>query len=259
MALVGTSGICPWVYKLPDGVTTLPVPSAATTSSGEKLWARRRSGSTVMTIARVLLPNGEKATVPWNLADQQRADAVKAQIGQLTQRPGLAFQNQVADGDVGRVKSDHEGRQHAGRHLPPRTVRQADHLRHGRRHVRARIESQLQQDEVLDVLRFDPLEPVYVLEVLLVDVRNDPLDLARVHAGVVVHHVDLGCVDRREDVDPHLVQRQHAAANQRHDNHHQRDRPPHCENGKIHRRSPSSVIHEETTLARQCQTSRIFK
>ena len=37
MALVGTNGICPWVYKLPDGATTLPVPKAATKSSGEKL------------------------------------------------------------------------------------------------------------------------------------------------------------------------------------------------------------------------------
>ena len=64
MALVGTSGICPCVYRLPDGATTLPVPKAVTTSSGEKLWARSRSGSTVMTIARVLLPNGENETVP---------------------------------------------------------------------------------------------------------------------------------------------------------------------------------------------------
>ena len=66
MALVGTKGICAGRYRLPEGVTTLPVPNACTTSSGVKLCARKRSGSTVMTIARVLLPKGAKEIVPGN-------------------------------------------------------------------------------------------------------------------------------------------------------------------------------------------------
>ena len=66
MALVGTKGICAGRYRLPEGATTLPLFNASTTSSGVKLCARKRSGSTVMTIARVLLPKGENEIVPGN-------------------------------------------------------------------------------------------------------------------------------------------------------------------------------------------------
>lgn len=45
---------------------------------------------------------------------------------------------------IGPIEPHHERRQHAGRHLPSSPVGQADHLRHGRRHVGPRIESQLQ-------------------------------------------------------------------------------------------------------------------
>ena len=170
----------PGCTDCPTARRRCPFSSAATTSSGDKLWARSRSGSTVMTIARVLLPKGEKETVPGTCATQHRADADTAPGRPIRpSAPGLAVQHQVADGDVGRVEPHHEGRQHAGRHLPAGTIRQADHLRHRRRHVGAGIEGQLEQHEVLDVLRLDPLEPVDVLEVLLVDVGDDPLDLAR--------------------------------------------------------------------------------
>ncbi len=64
MALVGTIGIWPSVYRFPEGRTTFPELSAVTTSSGDRLYELSRPGSTVITMARVLLPKGEKEMVP---------------------------------------------------------------------------------------------------------------------------------------------------------------------------------------------------
>ena len=89
-------------------------------------------------------------------------------------------------------------------------------------------------DEILDALRLDRLDAVDVLEILLVDVSDDPLDLLGGHARVIVYYVDLRGVDSGENVDPHSQQGQNASANHGHDDHGQRDRPPHCKLSNVH-------------------------
>ena len=64
-----------------------------------------------------------------------------------------------------------------------------------------------------------------------------PFHLVGAHADVIEEDVDLGDVERREDIHPHPVEAQQAAADQGHDQHQGRDRAPHREGGRIHEAS----------------------
>ena len=94
--------------------------------------------------------------------------------------------------------------------------------------------------DLLDVPGVDVLDAVHVLEVELELVDDEALHLVGAHADVVEEDVDLGDVQRGEDVHPHAVIGQDAAADQGHDHHHGRDRAPHGEDGWIHHRHSRS-------------------
>src|SRR5262245_7872023 len=67
--LTGTIGDWPLMVTLPDGVSLFPEAIAATTSSGDRWQALRRSGSARMTMVRWLPPNGGGAETPGRLAN----------------------------------------------------------------------------------------------------------------------------------------------------------------------------------------------
>ena len=60
----GTRGICSWTRIAPDGLTAFPAAKARTTSSGDRLYARRRFGSARTTTVRWFPPNGGGADTP---------------------------------------------------------------------------------------------------------------------------------------------------------------------------------------------------
>src|SRR5262249_34531443 len=62
--LSDTMGMDVPILAFPDGLIVLVLSRASTTSVGDMLWARRRSGSRWMTIERSLPPNGGGAEMP---------------------------------------------------------------------------------------------------------------------------------------------------------------------------------------------------
>ena len=70
------------------------------------------------------------------------------------------------------------------------------------------------QADLLDVARFDVLDAVNVLEVQLELIDDESLDLVGTHADEIEEDVDLGSVQRGEDVHPHLFIGQGAEADQ---------------------------------------------
>ena len=67
--LSGTIGYFPPTDMLPEGLMRLAAVTAATTSSGDMLYARKRSGFRLMTIARALPPKGGGAETPGSVAN----------------------------------------------------------------------------------------------------------------------------------------------------------------------------------------------
>ena len=89
-----------------------------------------------MTIARVLLPNGENGDRARHFCCTSGRMTFCAQVGHRAQRRRLALQHQVADGHAARVEPHDQGRQrtlaasapwpgwtgHDLRHRPPMSV-----------------------------------------------------------------------------------------------------------------------------------------
>jgi len=67
--LVGEIRVSSPTLTLPDGMMTLPLLTARTTSSGAMPYERRRSGSTRMTTVRWLPPNGGGDVRPSSVAN----------------------------------------------------------------------------------------------------------------------------------------------------------------------------------------------
>src|SRR5262245_7653394 len=67
--LTGTIGALPPTGTVPDGLMSLPLTSASTTSSGDMWYAFSRSGSVWMTMVRWLPPNGGGADTPGKVAN----------------------------------------------------------------------------------------------------------------------------------------------------------------------------------------------
>src|SRR2546423_12962784 len=86
--LSGTIGYLSPSITLPEGLIVLAAAMALTTSSGERLQARRRSGLTLTTMARALAPNGGGAGTPGRLGDNGRT-GIKASSCHLPARGGL--------------------------------------------------------------------------------------------------------------------------------------------------------------------------
>ena len=62
-----------------------------------------------------------------------------------------------------------------------------------------------------------------------------PFHLLGVRANVIKIDVNFRRVERRKDIHSHLVQGEHAAADQCHDEHHRRNGTPHGKDDRIHR------------------------
>ena len=188
-----------------------------------------------MTIDRMFGPERRDRHRARHVLLHQRPDDVLRQVAHRAQRGHLALEDQVADRDAAGVHAHDHRRQRALGHPRHGPVGHGDHLRHRLTHVGAGEERQLGQGDLLDVPRVDVLDAVHVLEVQLELVDDEPFHLVGAHADVVEEDVDLRHVQRGEDVHPHAVVGQHAAADQGHDHHHGRDRVPHGYHGRIHR------------------------
>ena len=70
--LSGTIGYLSPSITLPEGLMVLAAAMALTTSSGERLQARSRSGLMLTTMARALPPKGGGAETPGNVANSGR-------------------------------------------------------------------------------------------------------------------------------------------------------------------------------------------
>ena len=101
-------------------------------------------------------------------------------------------------------------------------------------HVRAGIERQLDEGDLLDAVRFDVLDAVDVLEIQLELIDDQPFHLGRAHAVEVLDDVDLRQIEGRKDVDAHARHGQAAAADQGHDQHQHGDGMTQGEIDRIH-------------------------
>src|ERR1017187_3332876 len=70
--LSGTIGYFEPMAMLPDGLMRFAAVTAATTSSGDMLYARKRSGFRLITMVRALPPNGGGAETPGSVAKSGR-------------------------------------------------------------------------------------------------------------------------------------------------------------------------------------------
>src|SRR3954470_11657195 len=70
--LRGTIGYFPLIGMLPEGVMRFAAVMAVTTSSGDKLYERRRSGLRFTTMLRALPPKGGGAETPGSVANRGR-------------------------------------------------------------------------------------------------------------------------------------------------------------------------------------------
>ncbi len=165
---------------------------------------------------------------------EQRPNALLGQVGQRAQRFALAGQHQVADRHAAGVHAHDLRRQHARRHARLRPVGLGDDLGHRLRHVRAGVERQLDQGDLLNALRLDVLDAIDVLEVQLELVDDQPFHLGGAHAVEILDDVDLRQIERREDVDAHAVHGQSAAADQGDHHHHHGDGVAHRELDGVH-------------------------
>src|SRR2546429_7597041 len=73
--LSGTIGYLSPSITLPEGLMVLAAAMALTTSSGERLQARSRSGLMLTTMARALPPKGGGAETPGNVANSGERDS----------------------------------------------------------------------------------------------------------------------------------------------------------------------------------------
>src|SRR4030095_12667644 len=125
------------------------------------------------------------------------------QVLNLGHAARLARKDQLAHRYAARVEAHHERIDRAGRHESLRTFDVRDHLRQRLAHVRARMEEELEQRDVLDRARFDMLNAGDVEEVILVIRREKALHLRRVHPAVRLRDVDHRQIEVREDVYGH--------------------------------------------------------
>src|SRR5437660_12576672 len=86
----GTIGYLSPSVTLPEGVIVLAVVRAMTSSSGDMLYARRRSGLALISIVRALPPNGGGADTPGNVAKSGRTRLRAASCISPTERALLA-------------------------------------------------------------------------------------------------------------------------------------------------------------------------
>src|SRR3989442_1192005 len=87
--LSGTIGYFFLMGMFPDGLIRFAVVIAPTISSGDMLYARNRSGLTLMTMLRALPPNGGGADTPGNVAKSGRTRLSAASCISPTERVSL--------------------------------------------------------------------------------------------------------------------------------------------------------------------------
>ena len=138
---------------------------------------------------------------------EEGTDPVQGQVLDLPHGPGVAGEDQVADGDAARVEAHDEGRHGPRRHEGPGPVGVVDGLRHRLGHVGPRMELQLDERHPLDRLGLHVLDAGHVEEVVLVVVGQEPFHLGGIHPSVGLGDVEDRDAEVREDVAGHHAQR----------------------------------------------------
>src|SRR5437867_340516 len=87
--LSGTIGYLPPMGMFPDGLIRFALVIAATTSSGDMLYERKRSGLRLMTMLRALPPKGGGAETPGRVANRGRTRFSAASCISPTDRVSL--------------------------------------------------------------------------------------------------------------------------------------------------------------------------
>ena len=218
---------------LPDGLIVLAAVIAATTSSGDMLYARSRSGFRLTTMrARAAAERRRRRDA--GQRREQRAHQFNAASCISPTVLRFAGKHEVANRHAAGVEPHDERRHRSGRHERARAIHIRNGFGHRLRHVRARMKLQLDERRALDRLRFDVLDAGDVEEVILVIVGEVTLHLRRVHAAVRLRDVDRGNAERRKNIARHLSQGQHTSKTDAQNNHQSGDRATHRGGNEVH-------------------------
>ncbi len=166
---------------------------------------------------------------------EHRPHAEERQILNLSDAARVTGKDKLSDRHAARVKTHDEGRHGARRHECARPLDISDGLRERLAHVRAGMEEEFDEPDILNGFRFDVLDACDVEEVILVVRDQVALHLRRVHPAIGLRDVDHRQVEIRKDVHRHSRVGENRAERDGNDSNKDREGTDECSIDQPHR------------------------